>query len=43
MNQPIFEPGLSDPKRKEINPLLKFALELGPFGVRPPHEAPAPP
>jgi intracellular septation protein len=33
MNQPIFEPGLSDPKRKEINPLLKFALELGPLLV----------
>jgi intracellular septation protein len=33
MNKPIFEPDLSDPKRKEINPLLKFALELGPLLV----------
>ena len=33
MNKPIFEPDLSDPKRKEINSLLKFALELGPLLV----------
>jgi intracellular septation protein len=30
-SRPIIEPDPSDPKRKEINPLLKFALELGPL------------
>lgn len=33
MNQPIFERDPSDPKRKEINPILKLALELGPLMV----------
>ena len=33
MNEPILERDPSDPKRKEINPLLKFALELGPLLV----------
>jgi intracellular septation protein len=33
MDKPILEPDLSDPRRKEINPLLKFALELGPLLV----------
>ena len=33
MNKPILEPDLSDPRRREINPLLKFALELGPLLV----------
>lgn len=33
MNQPIFERDPSDPKRKEINPILKLALELGPLLV----------
>ena len=31
MNEPVFERDPSDPKHKEINPLLKFALELGPL------------
>src|SRR5690606_309201 len=33
MNQPILERDPADPKKKEINPLLKFALELGPLLV----------
>ena len=33
MNEPILERDPSDPKKKEINPLLKFALELGPLLV----------
>ncbi len=33
MNQPIFERDPSDPKRKEINPVLKLTLELGPLMV----------
>ena len=33
MNQPILERGPGDPKKKEINPLLKLALELGPLLV----------
>ena len=33
MNEPIFERDPADPKRKEINPLLKLALELGPLMV----------
>ncbi|MBL8584912.1 MAG: septation protein IspZ, partial [Rhizobiaceae bacterium] len=33
MNPPILERDPSDPKRKEINPLLKMALELGPLLV----------
>ncbi|MEZ5812398.1 MAG: septation protein A [Rhizobiaceae bacterium] len=33
MSQPIFERDPSDPKRKEINPILKLALELGPLMV----------
>jgi len=33
MNQPVIEPDPSDPARKEINPFLKFALELGPLMV----------
>ena len=33
MNQPILERDPSDPRRKEINPILKFALELGPLLV----------
>ncbi|EHK58539.1 intracellular septation protein A [Mesorhizobium alhagi CCNWXJ12-2] len=33
MNQPILERDPSDPKKKEINPLLKLALELGPLMV----------
>jgi intracellular septation protein len=33
MNPPILEPGPSDPSKKEINPLLKLALELGPLMV----------
>ena len=33
MNQPILERDPSDPRKKEINPLLKFALELGPLLV----------
>jgi len=33
MNQPIFERDPGDPKKKEINPLLKLALELGPLLV----------
>ena len=33
MNQPIVERDPSDPRRKEINPILKFALELGPLLV----------
>lgn len=33
MSEPIFERDPSDPKRKEINPLLKLALELGPLMV----------
>lgn len=31
MNQPILERDPTDPKKKEINPLLKLALELGPL------------
>ncbi len=33
MNQPIFERDPADPKRKEMNPLLKLVLELGPLMV----------
>ena len=33
MNSPILERDPSDPKRKEMNPLLKLALELGPLLV----------
>lgn len=33
MNQPIFERDPSDPDRKEINPILKLVLELGPLMV----------
>lgn len=33
MNPPILERDPSDPKRKEINPLLKLVLELGPLLV----------
>ncbi|WP_265517734.1 septation protein A [Nitratireductor luteus] len=33
MSQRIFERDPSDPKRKEVNPLLKLALELGPLMV----------
>jgi len=33
MNQPILERDPSDPRKKEINPILKFALELGPLLV----------
>jgi intracellular septation protein len=33
MNEPILERDPSDPRKKEINPLLKLALELGPLMV----------
>src|SRR5690606_19353077 len=33
MGQPVFERDPSDPKKREINPLLKLALELGPLMV----------
>jgi len=33
MNPSILERDPSDPRKKEINPLLKFALELGPLVV----------
>lgn len=33
MNPPILERDPSDPRRKEMNPLLKLALELGPLLV----------
>ena len=33
MNPPILERDPSDPRKKEINPLLKLALELGPLMV----------
>ena len=33
MEQPILERDPSDPRKKTINPLLKFALELGPLVV----------
>ena len=33
MNQPILEREPTDPKKKEINPLLKLALEIGPLAV----------
>ncbi|MFH1794377.1 MAG: septation protein A [Pseudomonadota bacterium] len=33
MNEPILERDPADPQRKEINPFLKFALELGPLLV----------
>ena len=33
MNAPILERDPADPKKKEINPLLKLALELGPLMV----------
>jgi intracellular septation protein len=29
----LFERGPNDPRRKELNPFLKLALELGPLGV----------
>ena len=33
MNQPVLERDPSDPKKKEVAPLLKLALELGPLMV----------
>ncbi len=33
MNEPILERDPSDPKSKQINPILKLALELGPLMV----------
>ena len=33
MNEPILERDPSDPKRKEVNPILKLVLELGPLMV----------
>ena len=33
MNEPIFEPDPSEAKAAEMNPLVKFALELGPLVV----------
>lgn len=33
MSEPIFERDPSDPKHKDVNPLLKLALELGPLLV----------
>ncbi len=33
MSEPIFEREPTDPKKKEINPILKLALELGPLLV----------
>lgn len=33
MNEPIFERDPSDPERKELNPILKLVLELGPLLV----------
>ncbi|NGO49885.1 septation protein A [Allomesorhizobium camelthorni] len=33
MNEPILERDPSDPEKKEVNPLLKLALELGPLMV----------
>jgi len=33
MNPPILERDPSDPRKKEINPILKLALELGPLMV----------
>lgn len=33
MSEPILERDPADPQRKEINPFLKFALELGPLLV----------
>lgn len=33
MNEPILERDPTDPKKREINPLLKLALELGPLLV----------
>ena len=33
MDEPIFERDPNDPKHKELNPLLKLALELGPLLV----------
>jgi intracellular septation protein len=33
MNEPIIEREPTDPKKREINPLLKLALELGPLLV----------
>lgn len=33
MNEPIFERDPSDPKRKQVNPALRLALELGPLLV----------
>ncbi|PWJ74825.1 intracellular septation protein A [Pseudaminobacter salicylatoxidans] len=33
MNEPILERDPSDPKKKEVNPLLKLVLELGPLLV----------
>jgi intracellular septation protein len=33
MNEPILERDPSDPKHKEINPILKLVLELGPLMV----------
>ena len=33
MSEPVFERDPADPKKREINPLLKLALELGPLLV----------
>lgn len=33
MSEPVFERDPGDPKRKEMNPLLKLALEVGPLMV----------
>ena len=33
MNQPVLERDPSDPRRKDITPILKFALQLGPLLV----------
>ena len=33
MNPPILERSPGDPRKKEVNPLLKLALELGPLMV----------
>ena len=33
MSEPVFEREPSDPKKQELNPLLKLALELGPLLV----------
>jgi intracellular septation protein len=33
MNEPVFERDPADPRKKEVNPLLKLVLELGPLMV----------